>query len=184
MNTIDTQLFLWLNAQHSSSMDVVMAIVTNKLTWIPLYVAMIGLLWLRFKKQSLYIIGLLLLCILFSDQICSGLLKPWVARLRPCHEPSIASLVHLVGGCGGSFGFCSSHAANSFTLATALWLLFGKTYQWISTLFVWAFVVSYSRIYVGVHYPFDVLAGAIIGSGVAWLLVMYFKRSKFYLHLV
>jgi undecaprenyl-diphosphatase len=76
-------------------------------------------------KSSWKVLVAILFCILISDQVCSGLLKPWVARLRPCHEPSLASLIHLVGGCGGQFGFCSSHAA-SFTLAVFFYLQYGK----------------------------------------------------------
>ena len=101
--------------------------------------------------------------VMISDQVCSSILKPLIHRLRPCHEPSIQNLVHLVGNCGGQFGFCSSHAANTFALVTCLILLFSKQFNGIKYLYIWAIIVSYSRIYIGVHYPLDVLAGAGIG---------------------
>ena len=105
-------------------------------------------------------------------------MKPFFERLRPCHNPSIASLVHLVEGCGGKYGFASSHAANAFGLATACWLFLRSWSHYFIWGFLWAVVVSYSRIYMGVHYPLDILVGAFIGVVLAWLVYQSYQRMK------
>lgn len=109
-------------------------------------------------------------------------------RLRPCHNPNIASLVHVVDGCGGKYGFVSSHASNSFALALFIGLLLRKHYKYFLPLMVfWAALVSYSRIYVGVHYPADILGGAILGSLIGifvyWLMKKLNAKFNFKLQL-
>jgi undecaprenyl-diphosphatase len=178
MNQLDTEAFLWLNSFHNSSFDPIMAWISGRNSWIPLYLLIIGMLIWRYKGKSAGMLVCIIISVILSDQICSSFFKPLVERLRPCHEPSIQHLVHVVGNCGGQFGFCSSHAANSFTLAMCLLLLIGKEYSWIKVLFVWAIIISYSRIYVGVHYPLDVLAGA--GVGVLSAFVSY-RLYQYYL---
>jgi undecaprenyl-diphosphatase len=163
INELDTQAFLWLNALHTDSFDPIMAWITAKNSWIPLYILIIGGLVFRYKRNSIGMLLMIIFSVAISDQVCSSLLKPFIHRNRPCHEPIIQDLVHLVGNCGGQFGFCSSHAANSFALAMGLFLLNSNEFKFVKLFFLWAIIVSYSRIYVGVHYPLDVLAGAGIG---------------------
>ena len=163
INQLDTQAFLWLNSFHSAIFDPIMLWITNRNSWFPLYAIIIGyIIWTQ-KRKSVGILLLIIFSVIIADQVCSSILKPLFHRFRPCHEPSIQDLVHLVGNCGGQFGFCSSHAANSFALVTCLILLFQKHFTGIKYFYVWAIIVSYSRIYVGVHYPLDVLTGAFIG---------------------
>lgn len=172
----DTRLFLALNGAHAPWADTLMYWVTERNTWIPMYaVLVIWLIW-RYKNQAAGMIGALVLTILLADQTASGLLKPLVERLRPCHVAYLQDKIHLVvESCGGTYGFASSHAANSFGLATALWLVCSATVKrpnkYLLWFFPWAALVSYSRIYVGVHYPLDVVAGAIIGIGAAFTAV-------------
>jgi undecaprenyl-diphosphatase len=163
LNQLDTDLFIWLNGHYESWLDPVMVFITGRNTWFPAYALLIGWLVFRYRKQAIGLLLTLIGAVALSDQTASALLKPLTLRLRPCHVPALQKLIHPVLDCGGQYGFASSHAANTFALATGLWLLLGKEYPWMRWLFLWAAIVSYSRIYVGAHYPLDVLAGAGIG---------------------
>lgn len=170
---LDTQIFLSLNGLHTPWVDTFMYWVTQRNTWIPLYALLIIWLIWQYKQRAAGMIASLILTIIVADQTASTLLKPNIQRLRPCHVSYLQNKVHLVvESCGGTYGFASSHAANSFGLAMALWLMVGRQFKWLGYFFFpWAVLVSYSRIYVGVHYPLDVLAGALIGCGAAYLSV-------------
>jgi undecaprenyl-diphosphatase len=177
INQLDIQAFLWLNSFHNDFFDPIMAWISGRNSWFPMYGIIIGCIIWSQKKKSIGLLLMIILSVVISDQVCSSILKPLIHRLRPCHEPAILHLVHLVGNCGGQFGFCSSHAANTFALVTCLVLFFGKQFAGIKYLYIWAIIISYSRIYVGVHYPIDVLAGAGVGVLVAFLC------HKIYLYL-
>lgn len=159
---IDTQLFLFLNGIHSPTFDTLMFRISGNLIWAPLY---IGILYLLFNKYGLKGLWLLLgiaLVVTLADQISVHFFKNVFERLRPCHNPEIKELVHTVSRCGGKYGFVSSHAANTFGVAMFLHLVLSK--KWFSiSIFLWASLVSYSRIYLGVHYPGDIIVGALLG---------------------
>lgn len=163
LNQLDTDLFLWLNGLHAPWLDQIMVGATMRNTWIPFYALLIGWLIFQYRKRAFGLVLMLVLAVALSDQMASAVMKPLTLRLRPCHEPALQKLIHPVLECGGTYGFASSHAANTFALAMALWLLIGKRFGGVRWVFLWATVVSYSRIYVGAHYPLDVLAGAGIG---------------------
>jgi undecaprenyl-diphosphatase len=159
----DTELFLFLNSLHTPLMDTAMYWITDRFFWIPFYALLMFFLIRRFKWQGVWMIIATVLAIALADQIASSVFKPYFLRNRPCYEESISQVVHVVRGCGGRYGFVSSHASTTFAFATLLWLLLRNALRNISYLFYWAFLVSYSRIYVGVHYPLDLFFGALVG---------------------
>ncbi|PVY38703.1 phosphatase PAP2 family protein [Pontibacter virosus] len=176
LEKLDQELFLYLNEQQSPFWDAVMVTVSNKYFWIPFYLLLIGYIIWRYKLQSIPMLLMAVAGIGLADYVASGIFKPYFARLRPCHDPEISELVNLVRGCGGRFGFLSSHASTGFALAVFFNLILGDRYLIFKiVLVIWAVVVSYSRIYLGVHYPGDIVGGALVGTGTAMLAVVGYR---------
>lgn len=174
----DEQLFLYLNGQHQDWLDPFVDTLTGKLIWIPLYALFIYLIIKHFNKGSVWILAGIGLAILMADQTASGFMKPFFERLRPCHDPRWEGLMFNYGGCGGMYGFVSSHAANTFALAIYLNLLFRDRLKGFGWLYIWAVVISYTRIYLGVHYPLDVVVGALVGLLSGWAGWLLAKKAK------
>ena len=170
LDGIDKQLFLFFNGKHSPLSDEIWYWITYSQTWIPLYVLLVFMLIKAFRRDSIWLIAGILLTILIADQVTSSLMKPFFERLRPCHDGEIGHLVHVVKGCGGQFGYASGHSANSFGIATFVWLTFRYYSRWVGIIFVWAAAVAFSRIMVGVHYPGDIVTGALVGVLAGWLM--------------
>lgn len=165
---LDKRLLLFINGNNSPWADTVMAAVTERFFWIPFYFLLIAYILYTFKKKSLIILILIALTVTVADQFSSSFLKPTVGRLRPCHNETLKGKLHLVKGCGGQMGFISSHATNSFAIAIFLSLIFNNGILTV-ILFIWAILISFSRIYLGVHYPGDILAGCITGALIGYL---------------
>lgn len=162
----DEQSLLFFNQFHAAWLDPVIYQVTKTEFWIPLYALLLYLIFRNHKKEGWLILLGIAITILLADRITSGLMKPFFLRLRPTNEPSLEGLLHIVQGYrGGLYGFASSHAANTTGVAFFIFLLFKDKYKWIWTIFIWAFVMSYTRIYLGVHYPGDILVGMLVGIG-------------------
>ena len=174
LNQLDTDLFLWLNGRYTPWLDPIMVWVTERNNWFPFYALLIGWLVYRFRKQAIALLLTIAAAVAVADQLASSVLKPLTHRLRPCHELALQKLIHPVLECGGPYSFVSSHASTTFALAATLWLLLGKQYPLFRWVFLWAAVVSYSRIYVAAHYPLDVLAGTGLGILSAYLCVLIF----------
>jgi undecaprenyl-diphosphatase len=170
LDHIDKELLLFLHKQSTPFLDVTMVAVTEKYTWILLYLILILALIRQFGWQSVYSIVAVILLVIISDQLTSGLMKPFFGRLRPCHDPEIGHLIRIIRRCGGEFGFVSSHAANSVSVSTFFILLFRKSHRYVWWILIWPLLFSYSRIYMGVHYPLDVICGAVVGIALGWLV--------------
>ena len=165
----DRRLLVWLNSFHTDWLDPIMYYTSQTFFWLPLYLFLIWLIVKDFKKEWwIPMIGIIVTIVL-ADQITTSIMKPYFARLRPSQEPSLQGVIHLVRDrhgdiyTGGLYGFASSHAANTFGTATFFALIFRSRHRWINWLFVWAAAMTYTRIYLGAHYPGDILVGTIVG---------------------
>ncbi|MDD5569936.1 MAG: phosphatase PAP2 family protein [Bacteroidales bacterium] len=171
LNSIDTTITLFLNSLHSVFFDFVMYWLSDRFIWIPLYLFLLYIIIKTEKKKTYLILFCILILIIISDQT-SCFIKDTVKRLRPCHENSFG--IHIVKNyCGGEYGFISSHASNIFAISIFAIKLLKQNFKWITpSIIIWACIVSYSRIYLGVHYFGDVVCGAIFGSCLA---LIFFK---------
>jgi len=179
LNALDTWLFLVINGLHNRFFDVVMFWASEKLTWIPVYILFIYFIIKYYHKQSWIIFISAAVLITLSDQVSVVLFKNIFHRLRPCHQADLAAFIHLVNGkCGGQYGFISSHAANFFALATFLSAFLKDKFKYFKTaVFFWASFIAYSRIYLGVHFPGDVVIGAITGILIGKIVVMLCHKT-------
>ena len=174
----DKHLLLMVNGSDSLFLDSLILTLTNALTWIPLYV---GLLYMVIRSNPTVRDVVLILaaagcCVLLAGAVDDGLLKPTVARWRPTHDPEIGSLVDVVNNYrGGNYGFFSAHAANTFSIAVFFSLL---VRQRLLTIFLvcWSLINCYTRLYLGVHYPGDILVGLCWGGFVGWLVYQVYCR--------
>lgn len=178
LERIDSQLLLWINSMHSPGADVFMKTVTNKWLWIPISIVVAFFVMRKGGTRR----GLLfLLCaglaIAISDQVCASLLRPAIERMRPSNPLNpLSQFVHVVDEYrGGRFGFPSCHASTTFSVAVMLSLYFRNRIV-TAALFAWVALLCYSRMYLGVHYPGDILAGAVVGCLAAAISYLLYKK--------
>jgi undecaprenyl-diphosphatase len=170
LKSIDSSILLAINGWHSPFWDNFMMYTSNRLVWIPLYLGLVYVLYRKFGKSFWLIVLFAIAAVAMSDQLASHLVKNLVMRYRPSHNLILAPKLHFVDNyMGGLYGFASSHASNTFAIAVFLFLLFPKDKLLTIAMFFWACLVCYSRMYLGVHYPSDIVGGMIIGSLSAWL---------------
>lgn len=173
----DIELLIYLNNLGTTQWDGVWLLISNKYSAIPLYLLLLYFTFKQFgSKKTLVVLLFVVLLIAFSDQT-SNLFKYGFKRLRPCHDENIINLIRLVGNrCGGLYGYFSAHAANSVAIAVFFGLLLRSKLRFLfPILILWALLVSYSRIYLGVHFPLDVVTGMLIGLIYASLFYVFYK---------
>lgn len=170
LTDIDTTALLAVNGFHDAFQDALWWMVSAKWSSLLILLALLWVLLHQNRRHALLVVAMIALAFLVADQISSGIIKDLVERLRPTHDPSLESSVHVVNGYrGGMYGFVSSHAANAFAASTLISLVFRR--KWVAiSMFTWALLQCYSRVYLGVHYPGDILGGIIVGLLAGWLV--------------
>lgn len=176
--SIDRALLLAINDMHTAYMDNFMMLFSGRWVWIPMYAAIFAAVLWRYGWRRGILLSLAVgLAVAIADQTCASLLRPMAERLRPANlENPLSSMVHIVDGYrGGRYGFPSCHAANTFVLAAAVAIQLRRRGV-VAFVYAWALVTCYSRIYLGVHYPGDILVGAIVGTAAALLCVLVVRH--------
>lgn len=167
---IDADALLAVNGLHDLFQDAFWWFVTAKWSSALLVLALLWILLHQNRRHALLVLAMLAFAVLVADQVSSGLIKHLVERLRPTHDPSLESMVHVINGYrGGLYGFVSSHAANFSAIAMLVSLVMRHRLVTIS-MFGWALLQCYSRMYLGVHYPGDILGGIVVGVLAGWLV--------------
>ena len=176
---MEASIFEFLNQDLANPFfDAVLPVYRDKLTWIPLYVLVTYLIWNRYGwRRTLYLLLCIGTVIAVADQIAASLLKPWVGRPRPCATEALQEHVRILVSCGGKFGFPSNHATNHFAVATVLCLTVVRRRYLRVVWVLWALTISLAQVYVGKHFPADILAGALLGCGVAILGVLGYRYA-------
>ena len=167
---IDAEALLAVNGLHDLFQDAFWWMVSAKWSSLLLVLSLMWILLHKNRRHALLVVAMLAVAVLVADQVSSGLIKHLVERLRPTHDPSLENAVHVINGYrGGLYGFVSSHAANFFAIATLVSFIMRHRLVAIA-LYGWALVQCYSRMYLGVHYPGDILGGIVVGLLAGWLV--------------
>lgn len=173
----DQKLFVYLNGLGSEIFDGFWLLITKQIYWTPLF---LFLLYLVFKKlgakQTLFLMLFVAVLLVFTDQT-ANLFKNGVQRLRPCNNPEINSFIRIVQA-RSSFSFFSGHATSSMAVATFLYLIFKKDFKYFWLLFLWPLIFAYSRIYLGLHYPLDIISGYLCGAILAFLMFKLYRMVQ------
>jgi undecaprenyl-diphosphatase len=174
---LDTNLLVYLNGLGSETYDNFWLFITSQLNWIPFFLLLFYLIYKKIGgKQTLYVMLFIAVLILFTDQTCN-LFKRTFERLRPCNEPGLKSIIRIVQ-VRNSYSFFSGHAANTMAVTTFLYLILKRHFKYLGFLFLWPLIFAYSRIYLGLHYPGDILTGYLFGALFGFLIYLVYRKLK------
>ena len=177
---LDQQFFLIINQKLTNPFfDVVMPFLRHSTNWIPLYIALLIFVIVKFKRKVIIWIVFAVITILLTDQLSSHIIKPLVARARPCNDLIFSSQVRLLlKNCSPGFSFTSSHACNHFGIAVYIFLTLSSFVKnWKYLFLFWAAAISYAQVYVGVHYPIDIFFGGLLGSFIAYFTAKFANKK-------
>lgn len=175
--SLDTELFVYLNGLGSETYDGFWLMITKQYSWIPLFLLLLYLIYNKLgAKKSLYLLLFVAILLVFTDQT-ANLFKNGFQRLRPCNNPEINSFIRVVQS-RNSFSFFSGHATSSMAVTTFLYLIFKKDFKYFWLLFFWPLIFAYSRIYLGLHYPLDILSGYLCGGTFAFLMFKLYQMAQ------
>lgn len=174
---LDVNLLVYLNSLGSETYDQFWLIITNQLYWTPFFLFLFFLIYKKIGgKQTLYIVLFIAVLVAFTDQT-TNLFKHTFERLRPCNNPDIKDIIRVVQ-VRTSYSFFSGHAANTMAVATFLFLILKRNFKYFGFLFLWPLIFAYSRIYLGLHYPGDILTGYFFGAIFGSLLYLVYRKLK------
>jgi undecaprenyl-diphosphatase len=175
--SLDTELFVYLNGLGSETFDGFWLMITKQYNWIPLFLLLLYLIYNKLgAKQSVYLLLIVAILLVLTDQT-ANLFKNGFQRLRPCNNPEINSFIRIVQS-RNSFSFFSGHATSSMGVTTFLYLVFRKDFKYFWLLFLWPLIFAYSRIYLGLHYPLDIVSGYLCGIILAFLMFKLYQKAQ------
>jgi len=178
----DQFLFQLINSEWTNNwLNVLMPLLRNKYFWLPLYFFLVSFSLVNYGKKGLYFLFFAILTIIISDTMSSKVIKNTIKRVRPCNDILIKDTVELRVHCGGGYSFTSSHATNHFALAFFLIFTIGNLKKWFKWVFIlWASSIAYAQVYVGVHYPLDVIVGSLLGIFIGTFVATFYSSfTKF-----
>jgi undecaprenyl-diphosphatase len=174
---IDSDLLVYLNSLGSETFDPLWLIITKQLYWTPVFLLMFFIIYKKIGgKQTLYLLLFIAVLIAFTDQ-ATNLAKNTFQRLRPCNNPDINTIIRIVQS-RKSYSFFSGHAANTMAVATFLFFVLKRHFKYLGFLFLWPLIFAYSRIYLGLHYPGDILTGYFFGAIFGFLMFKVYQNLK------
>lgn len=175
----DTDLLIWIHQHlHNDVLDAMIPLFRNKWFWIPVYVFLVAFMLINYRSRGWIWVLIMLFGIGVADTTSSKLIKRSVDRLRPCHVERVEAQLNMLVPCGGKYSFTSSHAANHFTMAILIFLTLGRRFRKVRwPVIAWAALVGFAQVYVGVHYPLDIVGGALLGLLIGGVLAWYFNSQ-------